>query len=328
MNLGGIIYLNKTSIGIFSGALLFLFLYMTSYKNDLNNVKLNRSNKINMHKLLNIAIKAAENGGREVIQSKDNINIQKKGLTKEGLIDSVTTADFLSHCAMMRTLEHFYPSLKIVSEEAKTRCHKNQYVDLSLPISVDENESVEFIEEDVTVWIDPLDATYEYTEKLYKYVTVMVCVAVKGKPIIGVIHKPFDKSTSWAWVNTSKSKDLYGQVHNKDEDILKIIISRSHKGQIEEVLHKNFNNKIQLVIAAGAGYKALEVAKGNVDAYLHITAIKKWDICAGNAIINALGGKMTTKYNEEIDYSNGDNVKIENGLIATMRNHNLFLEKL
>lgn len=75
------------------------------------------------------------------------------------------------------------------------------------------------------------------------------------------------------------------------------------------------------------GYKALEVAKGNVDAYLHITAIKKWDVCAGNAIINALGGKMTTKYNE-IDYSSSNDVRIENGLIATMKNHNLFLDKL
>lgn len=76
------------------------------------------------------------------------------------------------------------------------------------------------------------------------------------------------------------------------------------------------------------GYKALEVAKGKVDAYLHITMIKKWDICAGNAIINSLGGKMTTKYNEEIDYSSDTNVKIENGLIASINSHELFLEIL
>lgn len=36
----------------------------------------------------------------------------------------------------------------------------------------------------------------------------MVCIAVKGKPIIGVIHKPFSKETSWAWVGKGMSKDL------------------------------------------------------------------------------------------------------------------------
>ncbi|KAJ8915849.1 hypothetical protein NQ315_004662 [Exocentrus adspersus] len=136
----------------------------------------------------------------------------------------------------------------------------------------------------------------------------MVCVAVKGRPIVGVIHRPFSNSTSWAWVNKAKSRDLHDQA-SRNGETLKIIVSRSHRGAIEEILHKNFKKKYQLIIAAGAGYKALELAKGHVDAYLHITAIKKWDICAGNAVINSLGGTMTTKDNEEIDYSDGYNVR-------------------
>lgn len=36
----------------------------------------------------------------------------------------------------------------------------------------------------------------------------MVCVAVKGEPIIGIIHKPFSKITSWAWVGKQVSQDL------------------------------------------------------------------------------------------------------------------------
>lgn len=61
---------------------------------------------------------------------------------------------------------------------------------------------------------------------------------------------------------------------------------------------------------------------------MHSTAIKKWDICAGNAVIDAKGGQMTNKHNGRIDYSDTVNVKNEDGLIATLKNHENFLGKL
>ena len=39
------------------------------------------------------------------------------------------------------------------------------------------------------------------------------------------------------------------------------------------------------------------------DAYVHVTKIKKWDICAGDAILRALGGKLTDLDGKEVDYS-------------------------
>jgi Golgi-resident PAP phosphatase len=62
--------------------------------------------------------------------------------------------------------------------------------------------------DDVTVWIDPLDATKEYTEKLFHYVSVMICVAIKGEPVIGVVHFPFSQKTFWAWKGKGVSESL------------------------------------------------------------------------------------------------------------------------
>ena len=45
-----------------------------------------------------------------------------------------------------------------------------------------------------------INSVDDILEDLDQYVTVMVCVAVKGKPVIGVIHRPqksaeYDKET-------------------------------------------------------------------------------------------------------------------------------------
>lgn len=213
MNLGGVIHLNKPGICIILLCCSILFIYMLSGKS--NNDKTVPSVKVNLKHLLQVSIKAAENGGNEVERSKNNLNIKTKGLTKEGLQDRVTTADYLSHCVMMRTLKNAYPNLEVISEEEKN-CDDN-FVDYLIG-----DDKLKFEDEwvdikDVTVWIDPLDATYEYTKKLYDFVTTMVCVAVNGKPIIGVIHKPFSKDnqrTFWAWLDKAKSKNLIFKVGN------------------------------------------------------------------------------------------------------------------
>ena len=77
-----------------------------------------------------------------------------------------------------------------------------------------------------------------------------------------------------------------------------------------------------------AGYKTLQVIKGVNDAYVHTTAIKKWDICAGNAILRATNGDMTTLKGDTIDYHATGNPKNEDGLLAALANHKHLLDTL
>ena len=74
------------------------------------------------------------------------------------------------------------------------------------------------------------------------------------------------------------------------------------------------------------GYKTMQVIKGYSDAYLHVTLIKKWDICAGNAILKEAGGKMTTLKGDYITYFPQDSPENKDGLLATTHDHDVFLK--
>lgn len=76
------------------------------------------------------------------------------------------------------------------------------------------------------------------------------------------------------------------------------------------------------------GYKVLQVVFNNATAYIHTAHIKKWDLCAGNAILNALNGKMTDLSNEEINYVSDEAVVHTKGLVATLTNHKFYIDKI
>lgn len=66
----------------------------------------------------------------------------------------------------------------------------------------------------------------------------------------------------------------------------------------------------------------------NATAYIHTAHIKKWDLCAGNAILNALNGKMTDLSDEEINYVSDEDVVHTKGLVATLTNHKFYIDKI
>lgn len=233
------------------------------------------------------------------------------------------------------------------------------------------------------MWIDPLDATKEYTENLLEFVTTMVCVAHKGikaalqfaqpfvdvmarffigchkfsansqgrndylilfvsfdtlgEPIIGVIHLPFKNQTVWAWKGHGRSPIPEFQTVQRQTnfDEMKIIVSRSHPGKVTDLAIKAFGEKSEIIPAGGAGFKALHVAQRKVDAYIHMTAIKKWDICAGHALLSTMQGDMTDLNGNKIDYSASPHeenrepdVKLFGGLVATYQNHLMIVKRV
>lgn len=94
-----------------------------------------------------------------------------------------------------------------------------------------------------------------------------------------------------------------------------VIVSRSHAGEVEQRAKSMFGDKVNVIHAAGSGYKIIQVLESNATVYLHNTRIKKWDLCAGNAIVNAVGGRMKTLTDDEdISYSSDSDRVVEKGL--------------
>ncbi len=172
--------------------------------------------------------------------------------------------------------------------------------------------------------------------------------------------------SDWGWVEKGHSPNLFPARTPKTGGEYNIIVSRSHAGPVEEVTKTALGPKTKIIPAGGAGtcdphaffsqhrmvyhtkadaaslpllstkqltcflegYKTLEVISGKADAYVHVTAIKKWDICAGNAIINSVKGRMTNLHDEKIEYGAEGSPLNDNGLLATLFNHETFLKSV
>lgn len=93
-------------------------------------------------------------------------NVKLLFLNLTGVNDPVTEADYRSHCAMYHSLVEAFPGITVISEETSKDCDKVTVTDVRDSINnlIDYNIKDEIVNtNDITIWIDPLDATKEFT---------------------------------------------------------------------------------------------------------------------------------------------------------------------
>ncbi|KAG2458482.1 IMPA3 monophosphatase, partial [Polypterus senegalus] len=264
---------------------------------------LRQGKTVDLRELLALSVEAAVLGGREVkrIREENALEEKAKGKTKEGAKEMLTIGDLRSHIKMYHLIKNTFPYIKVNSEEHDHAMAVEHNVwNHVIPNEILEKikEPKEVMADSITVWIDPLDATQEYI--------------------------------AWAMVSGGSNVKPRKSYNEKSPEI---IVSRSHAGKVTSFAQKAFGNHTKIHPAAGAGYKVLSLLDipdenhEKADVYIHVTYIKKWDICAGNALLKALGGHMTTLKGEEIDYSGSE--RNDAGLLASINiNHKLLVEKL
>lgn len=227
------------------------------------------------------------------------------------------------------------------SERVTDLSPKNQLYDDPIDFLNDEVN-----EEDLSFWIDPLDGTGGFVQGHTEHVTCNIGIAVKGKPLFGVIGKPFVESTSrlsqtyvgglniglhkitgvevkpWSKkrrVHTIYSMPRYifpfSEIHPSHPSIC-AAMNRNQSSM--DRLFMQLNPR-QIERVAGAGNKFLHLASGKSDLYVNfVRGLKLWDTCAGDALIKARFGLMTNGFLEHIDYNPlTTDFTIEGGLIAS-----------
>lgn len=167
-----------------------------------------------------------------------------------------------------------------------------------------------------TWYVDPIDGTSAYSRG-EKYFNILVGLVRQEKPILGIIYNP-----------PSKKLYLGGENLNPmmiDKDGTEHCISMA-KPKSENLLFsysynpaKLSNYKYRKVRDISGDFKDLRIRIAQGEINIQIEDPEKdfvwgtWDICAGHAILNSLGGIVTSYYGDDIDYSKPT---LQNGFIA------------
>uniref|UniRef100_A0A0N5A509 inositol-phosphate phosphatase n=1 Tax=Parastrongyloides trichosuri TaxID=131310 RepID=A0A0N5A509_PARTI len=296
--------------------------------------------RVHMKDVASYVVLATQLGGKVVVDLYNEktalMNIKSKGKLDVGIQELFTDADVNSNAIMMKVLNRL-PNLRVISEEKESSTKNfdiDKYEEYRRPLWEEMKSILNQLPEDsfevskLNIWIDPLDATQEYTEGLTEYVTTMGCITYKGEPIFGAVYRPFYNETiigygfgNKRWAATKVYKGIATK-KNWAEAPKKVVVSRSHAGDVKEVVSKALGNDYEVEGAGGAGYKVLRLLNGTAMYYIHSTTIKKWDTCAGHALLKSVGGDMVKFDGQTIDYTveKDEDIYSRNGLVAAITN--------
>lgn len=256
------------------------------------------------------------------VMSHGGLNIVEKGKN-----DLQTEADRCAQRCIIASLSCQFPNITIIGEEESSDCDvpsdwvvteaDQEVLKLKLP------EHLEDIDpKDVCVWVDPLDGTSEYTQGLVEHVTVLVGVAIGQKAVGGVIHQPYYKNIESGILGRTlwgiNGVGFGGFTPNAPPHGKRIITTtRSHSdSNVEAAIHALQPDEVLRV--GGAGYKVIMLMEGKAHAYvLASKGCKRWDTCAPEAILHAVGGTLTDFHGEQYSYAAETTYVNLRGILAT-----------
>uniref|UniRef100_A0A673HPR5 3'(2'),5'-bisphosphate nucleotidase 1 n=1 Tax=Sinocyclocheilus rhinocerous TaxID=307959 RepID=A0A673HPR5_9TELE len=311
-------------------------------------------------RLVASAYTVAEKAGtivRKVLQSGELGIVEKTGAN-----DLQTLADRLVQKSICASLSKSFPKVTIIGEEelpaedAEEELLENGHSSLILQKSCPDqyaslkeeevkrekkqyghnNIKVTLFCEQINIFQHLMSAhKKKHLFRLLDHVTVLIGIAYGGTAIAGVINQPFYNYQMGA--GASLGRTLWGvlglgafgfQLQEVPDGKRIVTTTRSHSNKlvIDAVQAMEPHDVIRV---GGAGNKIIQLVEGKASAYVFASpGCKKWDTCAPEAILHAVGGKLTDMHGNAYRYD--ANVKHMNsaGVLATLRNHEYYLSRV
>jgi len=271
---------------------------------------------------------------REIMASGD-LGIIDKG----GQKNLQTKADRTCEQVIVASLLAQYPKLTVIGEEKEPLDpSKDAKAGMSQEVLSKQcpPEYANVTEDQIVVWVDPLDGTAEFTEGLLDHVTCLIGIAVDGKAVAGTISQPFHNYDKEEFKATKgEARTIWGMLGlgafgwkrvEPPADRRILITSRSHSNPLVTACVEALS-PTSVERQGGAGNKVLQVMFGNADAYVFASkGCKKWDTCAPEAVLCAAGGELTDIHGDKMQYHATVNKQNLGGTIATFKDHKIIAD--
>ncbi len=163
--------------------------------------------------------------------------------------------------------------------------------------------------------VDPLDGTKEFLRRDGEF-TVNVALVAGGRPVAGVVYAPATgrlfladaagareervapgapRPTSGTTSGRPEQGPEQGptralRVAEADPDALRVVASKSHRDAATDAWIAAY--PVASFVAAGSSLKFCLVAAGEADLYPRLGPTMEWDTAAGQAVLEAAGGRV------------------------------------
>ena len=198
-------------------------------------------------------------------------------------LSPVTEADALAEKLILRGLKELWPDVPVLAEEAAAGGDVPEVGDRFF-------------------LVDPLDGTKEFLSRNGEF-TVNIALIEQGRPVMGVVYAPATEQMFWgetargAGFAKLKPEDslahvTWSAIHVRPipKEGLTVVASRSHMDASTTAYLASC--KVKSLKSAGSSLKFCLVAMGEADLYPRFGRTMEWDTGAGQAVLEAAGGKV------------------------------------